>query len=659
MKIKLLLLLVLLTCATRLRAQHLFVGRGNDLRLLKARIRAISQKGGTGTIRVTFAGGTYRLKEPLRLSGEDLGGYALVLEAAKGGKPVLSGGRELPLPEIDADGNWSFEIPPGLLPQSLFVGGRRAVSARLPASGHLAHILAVKEIKQANGLAEQHIRVATDLQEQLRQVRDWSGAFVHLYHNWDNTVRKVLRYEPDSGIIVITGKPMVAWNPFNTNTRLYIDGLTTAPAPGQWIFRSGHVIYRPLTGEQPAVLRAEVPVLNQVLVLRGVRNVTFRGITFETTVFGLPTEGIDAEQTAASTEAAIMADSVSRVSFEDCEVAHTGLAGIWLRKACTDNQLVRCYLHDLGGSALKIGTPRVATGDTLTARNRIDNNILRDGGHNYPCAAGLVIFQSPYNQVTHNEIADFRYSGISMGWTWGYGNSYSHDNLISYNHIHHLGFGELSDMAGIYNLGKSPGTVISHNTIHHIWSHTYGGWGIYTDEGSSDVLIRDNLVYACRTGGFHQHYGENNMLLNNIFALSPESQLEATRVEKHLSFRFEHNIIYYSGGKLSGIKWDSVRLESDHNLYWDTRSTSLTFGKTAFKDWQQQGKDVHSLIADPGFRDAAHFDFRLKDNRIIDQIGFEPFDYTKAGVYGTQTWKQLALTPPQTITDYEQKILDL
>ena len=92
--------------------------------------------------------------------------------------------------------------------------------------------------------------------------------------------------------------------------------------------------------------------------------------------------------------------------------------------------------------------------------------------------------------------------------------------------------------------------------------------------------------------------------------------------------------------------WHKFNLLSDYNCYWDIRSKEIRFADKSFKEWQKTGKDVHSIIADPLFVNPDAFDFHFKNLSVARKIKFTPFDYSRAGVYGSDEWKKLAEFDP-------------
>lgn len=105
-----------------------------------------------------------------------------------------------------------------------------------------------------------------------------------------------------------------------------------------------------------------------------------------------------------------------------------------------------------------------------------------------------------------------------------------------------------------------------------------------------------------------------------------------TRAEGHKSFTIENNIIYYDSGELLGLNWSNDFFDMDRNLYFDARpGAKVTFKGLSIEQWRHRGHDKKSIIADPLFVDAAHYDFRLRPNSPALKIGFKPFDLTTVG----------------------------
>ncbi|HVR82680.1 MAG TPA: right-handed parallel beta-helix repeat-containing protein, partial [Planctomycetota bacterium] len=229
-------------------------------------------------------------------------------------------------------------------------------------------------------------------------------------------------------------------------------------------------------------------------------------------------------------------------------------------------------------------------------------------------------------QLAHNHIHDTYYSAFSIGWSWGYGPSGAQENVIEQNLVHDIGRNMLADMGGVYTLGTCTGTVIRNNVFHDVWSSTYGGWAIYFDEGSTGVLAENNIAYRCKSNGFHQHYGRDNTLRNNVFALNVEAQIARTRKEDHFTLLFDRNIVYWTEGKLLSGNWDGDQFRWEKNLFWNPRGT-----KGLPETWRDRGLDKESLIADPLFVSPDTGDFTLKPDSPALKLGFQPIDVSKVG----------------------------
>lgn len=630
--------------------------------------RDAARKVEAGPRRIVLLPGEYFLDKPFELDARDSG---LTIEAGEGGPVTLHGGRRITGLERDAQGLWTVQVPklrgrPWRFEQ-LYVNGRRAVRARTPNRFYF-YMNAPRRasVDPATGQPRKpddrtFLANAKDIAplvsmppEQLRDV------VVASYHSWHISRQYVASVEPEKNTVFLTGSCGVPFFTYTQNERYFLENYREAlDAPGEWFLdRDGELSYQPLPEEDLRTAEIVAPVTDTLLQFSGgegrpVANITVRGLRLAYAGYQLPPEGQSSPQAACKIPAVVMADYAHRITLEDCTIEHTGTYGAWFRDGCRDCSVQRCLLQDLGAGGVRIGqTDRDPKPAERTSQIRIDNNILRRAGHVWPDAVGVLVGHSGDNQVTHNDISGMAYTGISVGWRWGYGEVPSVRNSIRFNHIHHLGWDVLADMGGIYTLGEAPGTVLGNNVIHDIDGDGDSGMhGLYNDNSTSQMLLENNLVYNVRDGGYQIGSGKGNLLRNNVFVARPQGGSRQGQLlfcmyypaEQHLAATFERNIIYGSAGKLFSIPPTfGERLRFHHNLYWEPSGAPLDFVGQSFDAWQKSGRDADSIIADPKFVDPARHDFRLQADSPALALGFVPIDYTQAGVYGDPAWIRAA-----------------
>ncbi len=669
----------------------------------RRRVRRLRMQGVKEEITVLFADGVYPLKEPVRFtpldSGTEQGKTIYKWKVSGLNNVIFEGGRRVTDIQVMPNGHWRAFIPEvadgKVYYEQLYVNGEHAIRARTP------NIQKPWDYFYIRRPIERGRNPLTGNREDLSRTafyaekddiaplagyspKELNDVVLVAYHSWETSRQRLAVVDGKTGFVMATGGMAWPYMRWGGRQRYHLENYREAlDAEHEWFLgRDGWLEYIPDPYQKPDTTELVFPVTSSFMEIEGdedmglyVSNITFEGLSFRYAGYTLPPHGHSCGQAEMDIPAVIHLVNATGIDFKRCEIGAVGIYGVHFDNGCFNNSLRECFIHDLGAGGVKIGVGwgvRVPSEELAVRKQTVDNCIIQHGGRIHHGAIGVWIGHSCDNVVTHNDIGDLFYTGVSVGWTWGYAPTVSVRNKIEFNHIHDIGQGVLSDMGGVYTLGYAKGTTVSNNHIHHVYSYDYygaGGQGLYTDEGSAEIVMENNLVHHVRSGCFHQHYGRDNIIRNNILAFSMNGQIQRSRIEDHRSFAFTNNIVYWDNkSPLFSRKTTDEHVEVHHNMYWNT-ADAVTFNGLSFEDWKKTGHGEGDVIEDPLFVDPEHGDFHFKPGSPYEKIGFKPFDYTKAGVNASGYWRKMAngfvmfrhrepvkLTPPPPPRPFE--ILD-
>ena len=342
--------------------------------------------------------------------------------------------------------------------------------------------------------------------------------------------------------------------------------------PGEWYFDKTDktIYYMPKEGQNMDLAEVIVPSTEQFITVQGdpdrkVKDITFDGLSFEyntwlyPSLYGWPDQQANFAHNPEETEnmhgysltpqAAIETRMSKNITFSGCHFQNIGSGAISLLKGSENNVVEKCVFQDISGGGVLIGGVNindahpVELDDNATLeeikeamQKHADNpeqsphderSIVKDNvvtncyfnriGTEYKGSIAVLAGYTDGTVITHNTIKNVAYSGISVGWGWGFWDqtgrtesteageitpdyypvfplgdaAVSRNNIIEYNDVGYC-MTKMHDGGGIYTLGDMPGSSISYNSIHNMSS-----WpgGLYLDEGSGGMKVEGNISY--------------------------------------------------------------------------------------------------------------------------------------------------------------------
>ncbi len=536
----------------------------------------------SGDIVVQLAGGVYRLAEPLRLTAADSGnnGYRVRWQAAPSARPVISGARAVTgWSLVDAGKNiWRANVPTGIDSRQLYVNGAVATRARtqvnradftFTGTGMRFSNSALSYLNNVGNQNRVEVESVNSFTDRYSPVQSISGNFLTMQQPaWNNNT---FGYDTLS-------QPHRAGPFYLANAYEFLD------SPGEWYLNpgTGALSYIPQAGQNMSTVGVELPVLQSLVNVGGTydapaHHIAFSGITFTGTSWLGPSsnQGYADQQTGAylagnwnwpgdrltscqngctqfeaarphwnQMPAAVQVSAANNITFSESQFVNLGQTAIGIGNdanahasnvglGASNITVTRSEIARSSAGGIVVGGVRADAHHPSDQRmvNRditVSHNRIHDLGIEYRGNVSVLNTYVSTATVSHNEVYNMPYSGMSIGYGWGANdaggnNNYAGRGLYNYqpryttpttasnnrlinNYIHDV-MQQMNDGGCIYTLSWNPNASISGNHC----QRTNGYFGVYFDEGSKYYSVTGNVFNNTGTWATANYWGGENM----------------------------------------------------------------------------------------------------------------------------------------------------
>jgi len=485
--------------------------------------KAVREVKGKSEVRVFLRGGIYYREKPIVFTADDSGtkDKSIIWAGYKGEKVIISAGRKITgwirkgthweayLPEVKK-GEWYFgQLYIRRKGADFFTRRYRPVKGLLVVAGHSTTVPPKNPHDPTSP-----IKAWKFFPGDIGQWENMSNVEFVAFHSWSSCRLLPKRVDYENCEIEFTDYPfyrVTRW--YGINNPYYAENVKEEfGKPGEWYLDRGRgvLMYTPAPGETLEDTEVVAPVLEQILILKGARNLVFKNLSFMHMAWHIPPSGFADFQSMFKLPANIVCEGCENITFERCTIAHFGAYGLGIGLGCRYITVRGCTFYDGGGGAIKIGAlgedPLNANlgpafpEDLLPAFITVENCFIRDMGLIHFGVAAIASAGTKFLHIRHNLIDGAPYHG--MGLEIGRRDP-AVGTVVEYNEIRNV-MNLLEDGAAIYGHFQEDkrikgATIICGNHIYNLRkSHVAAGrkqCGIYPDHGSWGCVVEENVIY--------------------------------------------------------------------------------------------------------------------------------------------------------------------